>query len=131
MSELKLRPPYFGLLRDRTFPQALKRSDATGFMSEPFEAQDELKLRPPYLDFFSKLSQSGASAGAFQRSGGQLWGDGYPDCIGFDHRRTLRVGGLNADEIFAGGAQVIQLTDIDLMHHSLPVLQGDAGTATY
>ena len=32
----------------KTFPQALKRIDATGFMSEPFEAQDKLKLRPPY-----------------------------------------------------------------------------------
>src|ERR1700737_2354179 len=85
----KLRPPYFGLLRDRTFPQALKRSDATGFMSEPFEAQDELKLRPPYLDFFSKLSQSGASAGAFQGAGRggarTLRRNGPPDWFGFAH----------------------------------------------
>ena len=35
---------------------ALKRIDATCFMSEPFEAQDELKLRPPYQNFQTRPS---------------------------------------------------------------------------
>src|ERR1700724_3446717 len=42
----------------KTFPQALKRSEAADFMLEPFPRQDELKLRPPRFIVAEELEQN-------------------------------------------------------------------------